>query len=63
MRVCRDFEIIFEAVNPVDGSGYVAIDDVQFNNCEPTASSCPSDQFKCSNGEKCLLTDEVTHYL
>nr|XP_039270832.1 MAM and LDL-receptor class A domain-containing protein 1-like [Styela clava] len=58
----RDFQVIFEVENAEDKYGYVAIDDVQFNNCAPSGNSvCSGDQFSCTDG-KCLLYDEVCDY-
>lgn len=45
--------------NSEDGTGYVAVDDIQYNNCGDSGSiSCEANEFTCSNGQ-CAMMDEV----
>uniref|UniRef100_H2XUP0 MAM domain-containing protein n=1 Tax=Ciona intestinalis TaxID=7719 RepID=H2XUP0_CIOIN len=55
----RDFEIVFEVENG-KASGYVAIDDVTFNDCGDQSSGhvCDANAFTCADGQ-CIFSDEV----
>ncbi|XP_078483553.1 MAM and LDL-receptor class A domain-containing protein 1 isoform X3 [Ciona intestinalis] len=55
----RDFEIVFEVENG-KASGYVAIDDVTFNDCGDQSSGhvCDANAFTCTDGQ-CIFSDEV----
>ena len=59
-RINKKFQVIIEAVRSIANTGYVAVDDISFEDCElpPTNRSCSSKEFRCSRGT-CIPEDRL----
>ncbi|XP_066300039.1 MAM and LDL-receptor class A domain-containing protein 2-like [Branchiostoma lanceolatum] len=57
------FQILFEATRSFSVRGDIALDDINFINCElpPTEDSCTADQLRCTRGS-CVGLDRVCDY-
>ena len=65
-RINKKFQVIIEAVRSIANTGYVAVDDISFEDCElpPTNRSCSNREFRCERGScvpqdrKCDIVDD-----
>lgn len=59
-RINRRFKVAFEALRPLNYIGFIAIDDITFDQCSLPATNltCSNNDFKCNRGS-CIPKDRL----
>lgn len=59
-RINTQFQIVFEAYRPMISNGWIALDDISFDNCAlpRTDRTCNSSEVKCTRGS-CINQDRL----